>query len=88
MRKAPSWTEARRYPVTTGTVLLATAATIAWWMDVDMSALLETGDVRRKVGLPAGMRVSGTEFDGKDRIWFGSERDAEVALRAMAVKKR
>ena len=47
MRKAPSWTEARYYPVTTGTVLLATAATIAWWMDVDMSALLETGDVRR-----------------------------------------
>jgi membrane associated rhomboid family serine protease len=47
MRKPPQWTEARHYPVTSGTILLATAATLAWWTDVDMSALLETADVRR-----------------------------------------
>src|SRR5262245_46150725 len=32
----------------------------------------ETGAVKRRVHLPAGTRISGTEFDGKDRIWLGS----------------
>jgi outer membrane protein assembly factor BamB len=30
-----------------------------------------TGAVRRRVRMPQGMRVSGTEWDGKDRIWCG-----------------
>jgi len=48
----------------------------------------ETGAVRRRVRLPAGMHVSGTEFDGKDRIWFGSELGGKASLRAVTVKKR
>ncbi|HKE01435.1 MAG TPA: hypothetical protein VKE69_10530 [Planctomycetota bacterium] len=42
----------------------------------------ETGEVRRRVHLPAGTRISGTEFDGKDRIWLGS-RTTKDTLRAV-----
>jgi len=43
----------------------------------------ETGAVRKRVHLPAGTRISGTEFDGKDKIWLGSrqERDTLRAVR-------
>lgn len=32
----------------------------------------ETGAVKARVHLSAGTRISGTEFDGQDRIWLGS----------------
>jgi membrane associated rhomboid family serine protease len=47
MRPAPPWTEARRYPVVAGTFALAVAATVAWWMGVDMTVLMETQAVQR-----------------------------------------
>jgi hypothetical protein len=35
------------------------------------------------VRLPAGTLISGTEFDGKDRIWLGSERGGRATLAAV-----
>jgi streptogramin lyase len=42
----------------------------------------ETGAVRKRLHLAAGTRISGTEFDGKDRIWLGS-RQGRDTLRAV-----
>lgn len=47
----------------------------------------ETGGVRRRVHLPAGTRISGTEWDGAERIFFGSQTDRET-LRAIRRPKR
>lgn len=42
----------------------------------------DTGEVRRRLHLPSGTRISGTEWDGKDRIWFGSRAEKDT-LRAV-----
>ncbi len=42
----------------------------------------ESGAVEQRLHLPAGTLVSGTEFDGRGRIWLGS-RQGRVALRAV-----
>ncbi len=42
----------------------------------------ETGAVKRRVQLPAGTRISGTEWDGGEKIWLGS-RAAKESLRAI-----
>ncbi len=47
MRPAPKWTEFPRYPIITGTALLATGVTIAWWSKVDISPLFENALIRR-----------------------------------------
>jgi membrane associated rhomboid family serine protease len=47
MRPAPKWTEFPRYPVITGTAVLALAVTIAWWSKLDVSPLFETAMIRR-----------------------------------------
>jgi len=47
MRQPPKITEFLRYPVITGTILLATGVTIAWWAKVDVSVLFETAMIRR-----------------------------------------
>jgi membrane associated rhomboid family serine protease len=47
MRNAPKWTDFYRYPVVAGTALLATAVTLAWWGQADVSRLFENAMVRR-----------------------------------------
>lgn len=52
MRTTPQWTEFRRYPATTGTVLLAVLVTAWWWTggSIDMleeNAMLSRGQVWR-----------------------------------------
>lgn len=42
-----------------------------------------SGAVRRRLHLPAGTHISGTESDGKDRIWFGNEDGAGHSLCAV-----
>jgi outer membrane protein assembly factor BamB len=43
----------------------------------------ESGAVRQSVHLPAGTLVSGTEFDGRGRIWLGSLERKKATLRAV-----
>jgi outer membrane protein assembly factor BamB len=43
----------------------------------------ESGAVRRRVHLPAGTLISGTEFDGSGRIWLGSLQRGKATLRAV-----
>lgn len=47
MRPPPKLTESLRYPVVTGTALLAIAVTLAWWSKVDISPLFESAMIRR-----------------------------------------
>jgi membrane associated rhomboid family serine protease len=47
MRPAPKWTEFPRYPVITGTAILAVGVTIAWWSKIDISPLFENALIRR-----------------------------------------
>lgn len=43
----------------------------------------ESGAVKRRVHLPAGTLVSGTESDGRGRIWLGSLVKEKATLRAV-----
>jgi membrane associated rhomboid family serine protease len=47
MRQPPKWTEFSRYPVVSGTALLAVGVTVAWWAKVDISPLVESAMIRR-----------------------------------------
>lgn len=47
----------------------------------------ETGEVKRRLHLPNGTRISGTESDGKDRIWLGSRAQKDT-LRAVKKPSR
>src|SRR5438067_2231836 len=47
MRRPPQWTEFAKYPVTAGTIALAAIVTVAWWLGVDISRLLDDAHVRR-----------------------------------------
>jgi membrane associated rhomboid family serine protease len=47
MRTAPKLTGIPRYPVVAGTALLAIGVTIAWWAQVDISALFPSALIRR-----------------------------------------
>ena len=47
VRRAPTWTEFPKYPVTAGTAALAIGVTVAWWSKVDISPLFETAMIRR-----------------------------------------
>lgn len=46
MRQSPKWTEFIKYPITTGTGLLAVGVTLAWWAKIDVSPLFESPLVR------------------------------------------
>lgn len=46
-KESPKWSDFPRYPVVAGTILLAVAATLAWWAKVDISVLFETAYIRR-----------------------------------------
>lgn len=47
MLRAPKWTEFPRYPVITGTAVLAVGFTVAWWAKVDISPLFDNAEIRR-----------------------------------------
>ena len=47
VRPPPKLTEFPRYPIAAGISLLAIVATVAWWLDRDISPLLETAMIRR-----------------------------------------
>jgi membrane associated rhomboid family serine protease len=47
MRQPPKWTEFLKYPVIAGTGLLAVGVTLAWWVKIDVSPLIESAMVRR-----------------------------------------
>jgi membrane associated rhomboid family serine protease len=47
MRPPPRLTESLRYPVVTGTALLAIGVTLAWWSKIDISPLFESAMIRR-----------------------------------------
>jgi membrane associated rhomboid family serine protease len=47
MRATPRWTEFLKYPIVSGTVVLAIAVTIAWSAKVNISPLFETAMIRR-----------------------------------------
>jgi membrane associated rhomboid family serine protease len=47
MRPVPKLSEVPRYPVITGTALLAVGVTLAWWAKVDVSPFFETAMIRR-----------------------------------------
>jgi membrane associated rhomboid family serine protease len=47
MLRAPKWTEFPRYPVITGTAVLAVGLTVAWWAKVDISPLFDNAEIRR-----------------------------------------
>lgn len=47
MQTPPKWTEFPKYPIVAGTILLACAATGAWWAHLNVAALTETADIQR-----------------------------------------
>jgi outer membrane protein assembly factor BamB len=42
-----------------------------------------TGAVRKRVHVANGTRISGTEYDGHERIWFGARRGGRDSLQAV-----
>lgn len=46
MRQPPKWTEFAKYPVTTGTALLAAGVTLASWGKMDVTPLVENAMIR------------------------------------------
>jgi membrane associated rhomboid family serine protease len=47
MLRAHRWTEFAKYPVISGTAILAIGVTIAWWAKIDISVLFPTAMIRR-----------------------------------------
>ena len=47
MQTPAKWTEFPKYPIVAGTIVLACAATIAWWSHIDLAALIAGPDVQR-----------------------------------------
>jgi len=47
MPSVPSWRVLTKYPVISGTALLAIGVTIAWWTGTSISPLLDSAEIRR-----------------------------------------
>ncbi len=47
MQTTTKWTELPKYPIVTGTIVLACVATISWWSHFDLAALMAGPDVQR-----------------------------------------